>query len=179
VILRSKNFGVGDRISLGGVRGDVIQLGFIQTRILELGQPKEEPEARWVRARQFTGRIVTVANSRIFDEPLFNYTREFPVIWEEIHVTVAYDVDHAALDRVLLDSGFVEANPRDILSDAEREHIARRFAIQEKVLEPRVFYQFSERGLEATLRFIVGAHVEREAKEPSRAPCSTACCGSA
>lgn len=37
VILRGKNFTVGDRISMGGVRGDVIGLGFIQTTIMEMG----------------------------------------------------------------------------------------------------------------------------------------------
>ncbi len=39
VILRVKNSTVGDRISMGGVRGDVIGLGFIQTTIMEMGQP--------------------------------------------------------------------------------------------------------------------------------------------
>ena len=32
----------------------------------------------WVQSRQHTGRIVTVANSKIFDEPVYNYTRNFP-----------------------------------------------------------------------------------------------------
>jgi len=39
LILRGKTFSVGDRITMGGVRGDVISLGFLQTRILEMGQP--------------------------------------------------------------------------------------------------------------------------------------------
>ena len=39
VILRGSTFTVGDRISMGGVRGDVISLGFIQTTIMEMGEP--------------------------------------------------------------------------------------------------------------------------------------------
>lgn len=39
VILRGSTFTVGDRISMGGVRGDVLRLGFIQTTIMEMGQP--------------------------------------------------------------------------------------------------------------------------------------------
>ena len=39
VILRGRTFNVGDRITMGGVRGDVIALGFIQTTIMEMGQP--------------------------------------------------------------------------------------------------------------------------------------------
>ena len=40
VILRGQNFTVGDRITMGGVRGDVVALSFIQTQIMEMGQPE-------------------------------------------------------------------------------------------------------------------------------------------
>lgn len=50
IILRGKAFTVGDRISMGGVRGDVIDLGFIQTTILEMGQPREN-DVTWVKGR--------------------------------------------------------------------------------------------------------------------------------
>ncbi len=39
VILRGDTFSVGDRITMGGVHGDVIKLGFIKTAIMEVGQP--------------------------------------------------------------------------------------------------------------------------------------------
>ncbi len=39
VILRGDTFNVGDRITMGGVRGDVIALGFVRTTIMEMGQP--------------------------------------------------------------------------------------------------------------------------------------------
>ena len=42
VILRGKTFNVGDRILMGGVRGDVIGLSFMQTRIMEMGQSTRE-----------------------------------------------------------------------------------------------------------------------------------------
>ena len=78
VILRGKTFNVGDRITMGGVRGDVIALGFIQTTIMEMGQPpavQNADPAMWVRARQYTGRVVTVTNDKIFTEPVYNYSR--------------------------------------------------------------------------------------------------------
>ena len=81
VIVRGNTFSVGERITMGGVRGDVVSLGFIQTRILEMGQPPSVQTANpamWVRARQYTGRIVTVTNDKVFDTPIYNYTRDFP-----------------------------------------------------------------------------------------------------
>jgi uncharacterized membrane protein YvlD (DUF360 family) len=71
VILRGDTFGVGDRITLGGVRGDVVKLGFLKTTIMEMGQPpavESADPAVWVHSRQYTGRLVTVTNGVIFDE---------------------------------------------------------------------------------------------------------------
>ncbi len=75
LILRGKTFNVGDRITFGGIRGDVIGLGFLQTVIMEMGQPpavQNADPAMWVQGRQFSGRIVTVTNAKIFDDPVFN-----------------------------------------------------------------------------------------------------------
>ena len=67
VIMRGNTFTVGDRITMGGVRGDVIALTFMQTKVMEMGQPpavQGADPAVWVRSRQFTGRIVTVTTTR-------------------------------------------------------------------------------------------------------------------
>jgi small-conductance mechanosensitive channel len=85
VILRGNTFTVGDRITMGGVRGDVISLGFLQTRLMEMGEPPDaqsQSNPSWIRARQYTGRVVSVTNDKVFEEPIYNYTREFPFIWE-------------------------------------------------------------------------------------------------
>ena len=55
----------------------------------------------WVEARQYTGRIVTVTNDRIFSEPVYNYTRDLPFLWEELRVPVPYSADRAAAERIL------------------------------------------------------------------------------
>src|SRR4051812_3391362 len=107
LILRGKTFNVGDRIVMGGVRGDVVALGFLQTTIMEMGQPpavQAADPAMWVKARQYTGRIVSVSNEKVFDEPVFNYTREFPFIWEEMTIPVSYKDDRTRAERILLDA---------------------------------------------------------------------------
>ena len=58
----------------------------------------------WVHSRQFTGRIVTVTNDKVFDEPVYNYTHEFPYIWEEMRLPVRYQDDRARAERILLDA---------------------------------------------------------------------------
>jgi small-conductance mechanosensitive channel len=105
VILRGNTFTVGDRIVMGDVRGDVVALGFIQTTIMEMGQPpavQAANPAMWVHSRQFTGRIVTISNSEIFDKPVYNYSREFPYIWDEIRIPISYDADRDRAESILL-----------------------------------------------------------------------------
>jgi len=103
VILRGDTFGVGDRITMGGVRGDVIRLGFLKTTIMEMGQPPSVTDtdpAVWVNSRQYAGRPVTFTNGVIFREQVYNYTREFPYLWEEIVLPIAYTAGRSEAERV-------------------------------------------------------------------------------
>ena len=169
VIMRGKTFTVGDRIKMGGVRGDVIALGFLQTRIMEMGQPREvneqEDPGMWVRARQFSGRIVTITNDKIFDEPVYNYTREFPFIWEEIHVPLPYRDDRARAEAILLDAvrAASEAFSRD--AAGARQRLEEKYGLDQESLEPRVFWALTDNWLELTVRFVVPEHGIRDVKD--------------
>ena len=168
VILRGATFNVGDRISMGGVRGDVLQLGFIQTTIMEMGQPPSvqgaEP-AMWVRSRQFTGRIVTVTNSKIFAEPVYNYTRDFPFIWEEMAIPITYQADRAKVEAILLEAAELHAlDPASIAAEAKAD-LQDRFGVEPIDLIPRVFFRITDNWLELTVRFLLHTHQIRGAKD--------------
>jgi small-conductance mechanosensitive channel len=168
VILRGRTFTVGDRITMGGVRGDVIALGFMQTTIMEMGQPpsvQSADPAMWVKSRQFTGRIVTVANSRIFDEPVFNYTREFPFIWEEMMLPISYRADRVRAEQILLDAAMRHAvRPGDVNDDMLRT-LRERYFIDLEDFAPRAFIRLTDNWLELTVRFLVPDHGVRERKD--------------
>jgi len=168
VIMRGNTFTVGDRITMGGVRGDVIALTFTQTRIMEMGQPpavQGADPAMWVRSRQFTGRIVTVTNDKVFDEPVYNYTREFPFIWEEIMVPIPYRADRQRAEQILLECVSAHAAPLDRESQPVQQALAQRYFINLDDLTPRVFYRLTDNWLELSVRFIVREHGIRELKD--------------
>jgi small-conductance mechanosensitive channel len=167
VLLRGRTFNVGDRIVMGGVRGDVVALSFMQTTILEMGQPpvQSDSPAMWVRSRQYTGRIVTVSNSKVFDEPVYNYTREFPFIWDEIIVPVRYQDDRGKVEKLLLDSA---ARHTALLSAKARQaaaSIERQYGREITDFEPRVYWRLTDNWLELTLRFLAATHDVRELKD--------------
>jgi len=168
VILRGKTFNVGDRIMMGGVRGDVIGLTFMQTRIMEMGKSPREDEGdehSWVRSRQFTGRIVTVTNDKVFDEPVYNYTREFPYIWDELSLPVRYAGDYGKAEQLLLDGARKHALTRDKIGDEELRRLKDRFGIELEQIDPRVFWRLTEDWLELTVRFLAPDHGIRPIKD--------------
>ena len=167
IILRGNNFTVGDRISMGGVRGDVLALGFIQTTLMEMGVSpgSDAGPSVWVKSRQFTGRIVTVSNAKIFDEPVYNYTRDFPYIWEEISVPIRYGGDRQQAEAVMLAAARRRTLDPATISEEATRGLQRRFDLHPLDFEPRVFYRLTSNWLELTLRFVSKDHGTRAVKD--------------
>lgn len=168
VILRGKTFNVGDRIVMGGVRGDVVALGFTQTTIMEMGQPppvQNADPAMWVKSRQYTGRIVTVSNARIFDEPVYNYTRDYPYVWEELSVPIKYSTDRERAERILLEIAQQHTVAISSLSEENLREMQRRYVMKPADTDARVYYRLTDNWLELTVRFLAHDHGIRELKD--------------
>ena len=168
VILRGNTFNVGDRIVLGGVRGDVIALGFTQTTIMEMGQPppvQNATPAMWVQSRQYTGRVVTVSNAKVFDEPVFNYSRDFPYIWEEMRVPVGFRVDHARAERILLDAAAKHTVELATLGEADWAAMQKRYLLTADDLNPKVYFRLTDNWVELTVRFLTADRGVRGVKD--------------
>lgn len=169
IILRGNVFSVGDRITIGGVRGDVVRLGFMQTTVLEMGEaPGEQGDkpSLWVQGRQPTGRLVRVTNDKIFDSPVYNYTRDFPYLWDEIHIPVRYGDDRAKVEQILL--RVARQHTESILTEAQpRIHVLRdQYHIREPLdLEPKVYYRLTDNWVELSLRFFARDRDVRSLKD--------------
>ena len=64
----------------------MIDIGMLRTTMMEIGE--------WVNADLYNGRIVRVANSFVFKAPVFNYSGDFPFLWDEVTVPVKYGGDY-------------------------------------------------------------------------------------
>jgi small-conductance mechanosensitive channel len=78
-------FKVGNRIEINGVTGDVIDIGLFNTTLLEI--------KNWIGADQATGRIVTVPNGAVLNQPIKNYTKQHQYLWDELTVVVTPESD--------------------------------------------------------------------------------------
>jgi len=168
IILRGKTFNVGDRIMMGGVRGDVISLGFMQTTIMEMGQPPGEQgddPSMWVHSRQYTGRVVTVTNDKIFDTPVYNYSLKFPYIWEEMRIPISYKDDRNRAEQILLAAADKHTVKISEMSEPDLCEMERRYTMRRADLKPKVYLRLTDNWVELTVRFIARDHGVRELKD--------------
>lgn len=86
-LLIRKPYEVGDRIRIGAVYGDVINVGYLDTTLWEF-------RGDYLSGDHPSGRIIKFSNSRIFNEYIYNYSWPlFPFIWKELAFYVSYDTD--------------------------------------------------------------------------------------
>jgi small-conductance mechanosensitive channel len=109
--------------------------------------------------------VLPSAGEWIFDEPVYNYTREFPFIWEELHIPVAYRSDRGTADAILL-SAVREASAEFSQRAREaRRRLEEEYGLDHESLEPRVYWQITDNYLQLTVRFVVPEHGIRPIKD--------------
>jgi small-conductance mechanosensitive channel len=146
----------GDRIQLGGIKGDVIDIGILRTTLMELGE--------WVKSDLYTGRIVRIANSFVFKEPVFNYSGDFPFLWDEITVPVTYASDHR-LAREILEK-IIHTVIEEYSAYAKRawKDIVKKYLVEETMIDPVVTLVCTDNWIEFTVRYITDFKLRRSTK---------------
>ncbi len=137
----------GDRILLGGIKGDVIDISILRTTLFEIGE--------WINGDQYSGRVVRVANSFVLKEPVYNYSGDFPFLWDEVHVPIRYGSDRAAtvalLQKAVEEVGapYVEA-ARDTW-----RRLTRTYLIEDARVDPIITLKADENWMTYTVRYVV------------------------
>ena len=148
---------IGDRVQLGGIKGDVIDIGVIRTTLMEIGE--------WVKGDLYSGRIVRIANSFVFKEPVFNYSGDFPFLWDEIVVPIKYGSDYGEARRILDVIAQDELAEFAAKAKANWAHMVDKFAIEDARVDPLVTMVANDNGVEFTLRYVVDHKRRRVTKD--------------
>jgi small-conductance mechanosensitive channel len=150
-------FKVGDRVQLGGIKGDVIDIAVLRTTVMELGV--------WVDGDLYNGRIVKVANSYVFKQPVVNYSQDFPFLWDEIVIPIRYGSDLAQADRILKDVA------DEIVGDYGRNaasawrHVAHKYLVESADTTPMVTMSANDNWCAFTLRYTVDYRKRRATRD--------------
>lgn len=141
-----KPFDVGDRIQIGDVKGDVIDLRLFQFSLLEIGN--------WVDADQSTGRVVHVPNGKVFTDAQANYSIGFNYIWNEQVIYITLKSDFKKAKAILLD--ILNTHLKDELKMAEKAFLKAKHEhlIVYKQFTPMIFTDITERGIQLSMRYL-------------------------
>ncbi len=153
----SRFYSPGDRVQLGGIRGDVIDIGVLRTTIMEIGE--------WVDGDLYNGRIVRVANSFVFKQPVFNYSGDFPFLWDEIQVPVKYGGDRDEARRICEEVVNEVVGAYTKQARAAWDVMLRTYRLEEAQVEPLVSLIATDNWLRFTIRYVVDYRRRRGTKD--------------
>ncbi|MGD1993926.1 MAG: mechanosensitive ion channel, partial [Anaerolineae bacterium] len=156
-IVSGSLYRIGDRVRIGEVTGDVLDITLLRTTVMEIGG--------WVNADQYTGRVVTVANRMIFAAPVYNYTHQWDYLWDEVMIPVTYGSDWRRAAEIMLAHGqeySLEIQPQ---AKADLDDMMRKYPVlHETGLEPTLYVVMTDNWVEMTLRYVVAARDRRAVK---------------
>lgn len=96
-IMVKRPYEVGDRVAIEGSKGDVVEVDFFVTTLWEIN-------GELVSSNQPSGRVITLPNSVVLSSHVYNYSyRDFPHVWNELSVQVAYETDLEFTRELMID----------------------------------------------------------------------------
>jgi small-conductance mechanosensitive channel len=156
-IVWRRPFALGDRIQIGELVGDVIDIRMFQFSLLEVNG--------WVDADQSTGRVLHVPNGMVMTTPLANYSAGFEYIWNEIPVLVTFESDWRKAKQILREIGDDRAESLSDKAAARLRESSKRFMIFYQTFTPAVYTSVKDSGVMLTLRYLCHPRQRRGSTE--------------
>lgn len=151
-LLLRKPYEVGDRIKIGNVYGDVMNVGYFDTTLWEF-------RGDYLSGDHPSGRIIKYANSRIFTEYVINYSWPlFPYIWTEVKFYVTYNSDFNFISRSVTEIAEKEIGEAMMRRVKRLKKILADSMIQKLEIKERpsvIFTAPDNTWIEVTVRFLV------------------------
>lgn len=155
-IFSSNFYRVGDRVKLGGIKGDVIDIGILRTTLMEIGD--------WVNGDLYNGKMVRVANSFVFKEPVYNYSGDFPFLWDEITIPIKTNGDYKHAKELFTTVLEEEVGDFANLSQDSWNKMIGTYSIENARVKPMITMIFDENWITFTLRYVVDYKSRRGTK---------------
>jgi small-conductance mechanosensitive channel len=137
---------VGDRVEIGGVYGDIMDIGIMTTTLMEI--------KGWVHADQPTGRISVVPNALVITGPVHNYTRDHSFIWDEITLPVSYDSNWKKTIELVQSIVQRETAEITVRADQEIDRIGEKYYLPKKVTNPAVYVSLTDNWITLDIRYV-------------------------
>ena len=140
---------VGERVSVAGVTGDVVEIGLVRLYIMELAASGGDLYP--------TGRIAVFSNSVFFQAgvPFYKQIPGTDYTWHEVAVPIVAGSNYKSVEEKILQA--VNSVYDGYRKDIERQHtdVERRIDIYMQAPNPEPQLRFTDKGLEFRVRYPV------------------------
>lgn len=148
---------VGQRVKIGDIKGDIIDIGVMRTTIMEVGD--------WINGDLYNGSIVSLGNSFVFKEKVHNYSAEYPFLWDEINVPIRTESDYKKAKEVFTKVLNDICGDYATQSQAQWSDLSNKYKVEDAQVQPMVSLKFDESWITFTLRYIVDYKKRRTTKD--------------
>lgn len=147
-------FKAGDRIQVEDNVGDVLDIGSINTTIMEIRE--------WVDADQYTGRILHIPNSFALNKTIKNYTRDYSFIWDEARFLLIYGSNWKKAEGIVLNVAGSILGEFENLAQKELRQMGQKYFITTYDVQTKLYMKMEENWIEMRLRYVVAPRKRRE-----------------
>ncbi len=137
----------GDRIEINGIKGDVIDVDSMYTTMMEIGE--------WVSSDNYSGRIVKLSNAFVFKGPIYNYSQDFPFIWDEFNLPIRYGSDIDLAKSIIIKIASELLSEYITNSKTQWKSVVNKYYIEDAVIEPTLAISLTDNWIQFNLRYIV------------------------
>lgn len=144
-----KPFQVEDRIEIGDLKGDVVNITTMNFEVLEVNDKD--------KGGQSSGIIINFPNSQVFKEPIKNYNKAFKYIWDEIVVKVPIDCElkdaKKELYRIVNSNSVIKEIPNKMKNQING--VGTDYRIYYNKFEPIIYTNVVDNYIELQMRFLI------------------------
>lgn len=137
MVVLIRPFEIGDRVVIGGVKGDIVDISLAYIHIDEIGGT--------VVSEETSGRLILIPNSKLFEVDIINYTKQDDLILDQVKFPITFKSD---IDRAFK---IAEASANEVL----KEYF-------EKFEKPYIRTSFQSSGIDIVVRYNAPAQKREE-----------------
>ena len=151
IIIRNP-YRIGDRIQIDTFKGDVIEIGYVDTTLWEFA-------GDYLTNDLPSGRLIRFPNSLVLQSAVFNYSwRDFKFIWNEIPFHVAYESDLNLVEKIIKEVTSAELGPQMANRITDLKEMIKDFPIDETEIKEYPYVSFrinANTWVEVTVTYLV------------------------
>jgi small-conductance mechanosensitive channel len=118
----------------------------------------------WVSSDNYSGRIVKLSNAFVFKGPVYNYSQDFPFVWDEFNLPIRFGSNIDLAKSIVISVAQENLSKYVSESVSQWKEVVKKYYIEDAQVEPTLAIKLTDNWIEFNLRYIVDYKKRRNTK---------------